>query len=769
MCKMQTKSACEKAKCVSSDNGWTCQYKQKTCDDGFACTVDTCDNNRGCVHTYTVSSQCPNGAQCKITDDCKQFSITHNLSKKCKIAVCDQTLGRCVTKPSTDTTCAIQSKCKHCKPKNACETAVCVTNPIDKSVSCQRTVNTCNDGKSCTVDSCDKTTGKCSNVYTISDQCQTGAQCAKNIDCNAWAVSAGYDLTCLTPQCDSQLGACTVVPNGNKCSHKFCKKSCPAKDACTKSSCSYDATTKKVKCDFSRKDCDDKNKCTNDSCDVVKGCINTFDKTIKGCDTPVCKLKADCAKWATDNNLAVNCQDAICDDSTKTCRAVLINNKDCNPCLSQCKKNCVAADSCEKVKCIADPTTKKCSCLRKARVCDDQNPCTTDVCDKVKGCVFTYTKSSTCQQFCKSDSDCANYGITKKASLKCKLPVCDKTTTSCKLVPNPDKTCIPVVIECNLICKPRNACETASCVRKTKNPNQFKCVYSPIVCNDNKKCTSDSCDNKNGCIFTFQKNVKTGCLQNCDKDLDCVNFGSNQNLVQRCLKPVCDTSLGSCKIVKGPDGPSCGDQCNLSSDCPQSTHGTICCIRGGLKKCCDNQCDTDTDCKCKKGEWGYCKANTKGVSKCTCKPICVWNKDCNDNNPCTRDVCMKDYGFCKNLPRCVDNTLCTLDICIPSQDLKSYTCKNPVKSCTNLKSLLDKNYDTLSASDKTKWLGLCSPTEGCKTCVVTAQCDDNNGCTTDNCQNQFCISTPIDNKWCDPVLSGQPITVEGYFPTFTRL
>jgi len=110
-----------------------------------------------------------------------------------------------------------------------------------------------------------------------------------------------------------------------------------------------------------------------------------------------------------------------------------------------------------------------------------------------------------------------------------------------------------------------------------------------------------------------------------------------------------------------------------------------------------------------------------------------------------------------------------LDICIPSEDNKSYTCKNPPKCCTINKRFLDADFEKLSPKEKQYWLGRCAHDKGCIDCVVSAQCDDNNGCTTDSCTNQKCISTPIDNKWCDPKLEGQAITVEGYFPKFTRL
>lgn len=715
-------NSCETAKCIDSGEGFICLRKPVECDDSNACTVDSCDNLKGCVHTYVTSEKCP---------------------------------------PPKD-------QCKECTPKNACESAVCVKNP-DQSSTCKRTLNTCNDGKECTKDSCDTTTGKCSNVYTVCAKCPPDAQCNKNLDCKAWAVKKGYDLDCLTPVCDDKLGACKVVPNGNKCKPKFCKKACPPRNACEDSTCSYDVLSKKLLCDYQRKTCDDKNKCTKDSCDPSIGCVFTFDKTITGCDTPICKQKSDCASWASQNNLADKCQNAICDDETKTCRSVLINNKDCNPCLNECKKTCVAASACESAQCIADPETKKCSCSRKAITCDDKNPCTTDVCDKVKGCVFTYTKSDKCTEYCKTDSDCVEYGNKHKCSLNCKKAVCDKTTTSCKIIDNPDPSCKPIKRECDLICKPRNACETAKCVRKTNAPNEFQCVYESVVCSAKKQpCYTATCDKVKGCVYSFKAN-KDVCLKECEKDLDCATIETTENLAKRCLKAVCDKTTFSCKRVKGADRPDCGDQCNLSSDCPQSKFGTVCCINSGLKKCCDNECETDLDCPCSTGQWGYCKKRENGKKECMCKDKCKGNEDCDDKNPCTRDVCLKEYGFCKNLPRCVDNSACTLDVCVPSPDLKSYTCKNPARCCTNQKDLLDKEFDKLSSSEKTKWLGLCSHTEGCKTCVVSAQCDDNNGCTKDDCINQFCVSTPIDNKWCDPKIKGQAIKVQAYFPDRARL
>jgi len=352
------------------------------------------------------------------------------------------------------------------------------------------------------------------------------------------------------------------------------------------------------------------------------------------------------------------------------------------------------------------------------------------------------------------------------------VPYCDKKTTTCRLTKDTSNpNCKEIDNECQLTCKPRHSCEKAICVRKTPTSNLYDCVRDPIICNDNKDCTVDTCNEKIGCVFTFKESQT--CKKPCDKDLDCVQWGVDKKLEDICYKSKCSVKRGTCIAIKGPQTPKCltTNQCTTTTDCPQSDFGTICCLENGLKKCCDNECIVDTDCKPKdkKKEWGYCEKKDNGKRRCTFRPKCKGNEDCDDKNPCTRDVCMTDYGYCKYTPRCVDNTECTYDICVPSSDNKSYTCKNPSKSCTNKKELLDKNFELLSKTEQTEWLGKCSHITGCVDCVVNAQCDDNNGCTTDSCINQFCVSTPIDNKWCDPKLEGQAITVQGYFPTFIRI
>jgi len=758
------RNVCETASCVQDATGVSsCQYTAKNCDDGKSCTTDRCDVNAGCVNTYVVSAQCTPGGQCATNDNCAQWGISQKLADNCQVPSCDQTLGTCVAQPSTDNTCVPKSKCKNCIARNPCESAVCVKN-ADGSVGCQRTKNTCDDKLACTADSCDITTGKCSNVYTTSTLCTPGGQCVKNIDCKQWGINNKLDTKCLTPVCDKDLGTCKAISNGQNCAKTTCQVACPPQDKCQTSTCGYDQTTQKLTCQYSRLVCDDKNPCTRDSCDLTKGCVFTFDNTIPGCQNKVCKTAVDCQSLITDTV----CQQASCDPTTNTCKVSLINNPQCNPLLKKCKKSCTPNNACETATCSVDAVTKAYSCNRQQITCNDNNPCTVDTCDQVKGCVYTYTNSPTCQQ-CKIDADCNLYAANNQADLKCKISYCDTTTSSCKFRDDTSGKCKDVTKLCDLLCKAPDSCTKTRCLR-TPGTNNVTCKNKAINCDDGKACTVDSCDKKLGCQNVFQTSAT--CTVPCNKDLDCTAWGTSQNLLNKCQKPVCDTSLGACKAVAGPKTGKCaGPQvCSVSTDCPQSKFGTVCCPNSNT--CADNQCSTDLDCvpTDPKTTWGYCKKSSGcGNSQCIFKLKCTDNTQCDDGNSCTKDMCMRDYGFCRNVPRCVDNNCCTLDICIPSADSKSYTCKNPVRSCTNDKTLLDKNYDLLSSSQKTAWLGQCSPTKCCISCVVNAQCDDNNGCTTDSCVNQFCVNKPIDNKWCDPVLSGQAITVEGYFPTFTRL
>jgi len=765
------RNLCETADCTYDYDQKiaTCQYSPLVCNDSLACTVDTCDNKLGCQFTYNVSKNCPSNAFCTPThSDCSTFILKNNLTTQCLDATCDKTNGKCVIIPSSDLTCVTTSECiAKCKPKNACETVHCERNP-NNTVSCISTVNTCDDNKTCTLDSCDIKTGTCVNKYIVSNSCPPAGYCEKNLDCQKWAINNQIS-TCQTPICNSTLGSCQAIPNANDCPAPYCAQNCETTNYCQTPICRFDINNK-LQCEFKRKNCNDNNDCTTDSCDPQTGCKNIFDNTITGCQNPKCNNGSDCSQWSIQRNLTSNCKQAFCDSKTSTCRAIYIDNPQCNPSFPTCVKTCVPKSHCESAQCIVDGDTNAVECRKSTINCDDGNNCTTDVCDPNSGCKNSYVVSNQCPQFCKTSLDCAAWGVNQNLSLSCQVAICNRTTTSCQAVNDTSNlNCKNLTTECQLLCKPYNACDQVSCIRKSSKSNRLTCVHSALICNDNKTCTKDSCNIKTGCNFVFQYDG-SNCLKPCNKDLDCTSWAVSQKLSDKCQVAVCDNNSGSCKAVQGPLTSKCNttNQCKTTFDCPQSNFGTVCCVDSGLKKCCDNKCKYDTDCPSpNKNEWGYCVKNDQGVKSCTYIPICKNNTGCDDHNPCTKDVCIVDYGFCRHTPQCLDNTLCHDHICIPSSDKQSFTCKNPKKTCTKDPQLVDKNFNNLTPKQQSEWLGQCSPLQGCVTCVVNSQCDDQDGCTIDSCVNQFCTHVPIGNEWCDPELEGQPIRIQNSIANIT--
>ena len=111
--------------------------------------------------------------------------------------------------------------------------------------------------------------------------------------------------------------------------------------------------------------------------------------------------------------------------------------------------------------------------------------------------------------------------------------------------------------------------------------------------------------------------------------------------------------------------------------------------------------------------------------------------DCDDHNPCTVDACDPAVG-CTHAPlNCDDGNLCTRDICDPGSGV-----------CLHIASVDQCDDHNGCTADS------CDPALGCQ--HIDA-CDDGNACTRDVClpgTNQ-CIHTPADGTACD---DGNPCT-----------
>jgi hypothetical protein len=153
--------------------------------------------------------------------------------------------------------------------------------------------------------------------------------------------------------------------------------------------------------------------------------------------------------------------------------------------------------------------------------CDDGDPCTTDTCDVVAGCINTPIDCND-NDACTEDSCvagvCVNTPIVCDDGNACTTDECvDGVCVYTAIVCDDGNACTTdecvdgVCVYTAIVCNDNDACTTDECVDGV-------CVYTPIVCNDNNACTDDTCvagvcvytDNgtcgRNGCTPGFWKN-----------------------------------------------------------------------------------------------------------------------------------------------------------------------------------------------------------------------------------------------------------------------
>jgi len=227
-----------------------------------------------------------------------------------------------------------------------------------------------------------------------------------------------------------------------------------------------------------QKNCDDNNICTQDSCDSQNGmCVHTPLNSIPCNDGNKCTVNDSCTNGVCqgtfiscdDNN---PCTNDTC-DPVRGC--VFIPNT--NPCDDG--NACTTGDKCVNGTCKGTPVS-----------CNDNNPCTNDTCDPVRGCVFTPVDGNLCD-----DGNACTTGD------KCVNGTCKGTPISCDdNNPCTDDTCDPVR-GCVFIPNTKTCDDGDACTQGDVCTNG-KCQGTPISCNDNNVCTDDFCDPSTGCYHT---------------------------------------------------------------------------------------------------------------------------------------------------------------------------------------------------------------------------------------------------------------------------
>ena len=590
-------SACSAAPtkevCDSKDNDCNGGTDDGLCDDGNICTTDSCvDGTESCVNAQN-SAACDDGNACTGADTCKNAGCVGQTLD------CDDK-NLCTTDSCDAGAAGVLGKgCTYIQTKNACDDGnFCTDNDLcDGAGSCvglalQVSV-TCNDNNVCTQDGCDPFKARGDGTTGCFSTAAAGA-CEDGNPCTNGDTCKG--------------GSC--APGGNICS---CTKDadCATKedgDLCNGTLycnqdkapyfCELDPKTL-VKCDTSKDTA-----CLLTVCLPKQGsCTNAPEPDGKSCDADgsVCTLKDSCKAGKCAPGSALPCDDAnVCTDDS------------CSPKSGCANVNNVAA--CEDGnKCTTGDACAQGNCQPGLKIdCDDKEGCTYDYCDTKTG-------------------KCVNDGAPHDGDK------CDADGS---------------------VCTPLDTCKDGKCV-----------VGKAKVCDDGNVCTTDSCDGKTGCVATSDNQQKCDADgKKCTPNDFCSNSvckdGGNKDCDDKnsCTVDACKELDGTCTHAGATlDGETCdadGSLCTENDKCKAAQ-----CIAGATKVCDDKNACTKDSCKDKSG----CIFDKLTGDKCddgdacTNKDLCVVGKcgglklTCNDNNPCTDDVC-SETG-CK-YPPVADGTAC---------------------------------------------------------------------------------------------------------------
>lgn len=498
-----------------------CDVSQPTCDDGDPCTQDLCDAAGTCsVAPLDEGEGCDDSNECTIDD------------------VCDD-VGTCGGAPTETCQCQQDSDCDGL-PINACTGAwlcsdayACVPDPAG-AIICDDSLDTV-----CAKNTCNPDTAECA-MANLSDgtTCATGDVCIPDAVCTAGACSGpslpcNDNNPCTIDVCDGTVGGCvyTSDDDGTACDDD---NICTVGEVCTAGDCTASTTL----------DCDDSNECTTDQCEPGQGgCVHGV-LTGSPCeDGDPCTVVDLCEAGACAAGGPANCDDGnpCTDDSCDGTTGACLNTPNTAPCSDG--DACTTGDVCSGGLCIATPAD-----------CDDENPCTVDVCQQQDGaavCLNQPTSNTPCDDgnSCTSDDFCYEgnciAGLLDPMCLVCTSQaqcdaydsanmcqdyVCNMTTNTCEVdqasvvsctlseTACTENQCDPADGQCKMLPKPEaTACDDGEACTENDGCNSFGgCSGSPKACSDGNDCTSDECDGAGVC----QHNPLSGSTTYHDEDFN---------------------------------------------------------------------------------------------------------------------------------------------------------------------------------------------------------------------------------------------------------
>ncbi len=186
-------------------------------------------------------------------------------------------------------------------------------------------------------------------------------------------------------------------------------------------------------------------------------------------------------------------------------------------------------------------------------------------------------------------------------------------------------------------------------------------------CDDGLACTVDYCDDGVCKAVSTVSAVTASVVGACSADIDCAPLaGPCQIATCVVTQDVCSIESGTCRFEVDP---AC-NSCDTSADCAEILCGAAECL-GGECVAAEGECQTDADCGvdelgCSTASCVQLGDGCGFVGVCVDTPTgacgCQDDVDCDDDNPCSTDLCMS--GECIN----IDEPACLFD-CVSDAEL----------------------------------------------------------------------------------------------------
>ena len=199
------------------NGGETCDIPSGTCqpgiavdcDDGVSCTIDGCNEASDACESAPDDSVCDNAAFCDGAEICDLQLGCQAGSDPCPGLTCDEGIDRC-------TGCTGDPQCDDGVFCNGPET--CIATVCEPGIAVG-----CDDGVSCTVDSCNVGTDSCDNLVddAFCDNavfCDGVESCDALLDCQAGVPEACDDgVSCTVDSCNVGTDSCDNLVDDGLC------------------------------------------------------------------------------------------------------------------------------------------------------------------------------------------------------------------------------------------------------------------------------------------------------------------------------------------------------------------------------------------------------------------------------------------------------------------------------------------------------------------------------------------------------------------------